>query len=359
MSAEHPSDHPTPIRRGKGLRLSVTSSDADVPTPGAGDEPLRRGQGLRLSIHDAAAASSPSRLLRELIGAPQIIELSHGPLAYRAAGHGPPLILLHGWAASSRYWLITLADLSADFRVYALDLPGFGDSPALPEPGTVARQAQAVLEFADALGLTTFDINGHSYGAAVAVTLAASQPQRVKRLVMTSLGAIGNEIERLLFALARAPLDLTLQVGYPWLNLLAPWVELWRPFATALLCVPPLPQLMAARFVENGLREKWMLQEGIVDLTKMDLRAHLMAMASIGDLQVFDAMRAAPQPTLLIGGARDQIMPPESLRAAAQAMRQPRLAFIERCGHVPMIEQPEAYHAALRAFLLDGASEVL
>lgn len=88
----------------------------------------------------------------------------------------------------------------------------------------------------------------------------------------------------------RAPLDLTLRIGYPWLNLIAPWVELWRPFATALLCVPPLPQLLAARFIENGLREKWMLQEGIVDLTKMDLRAHLMAVVSVGDPQVFDAM---------------------------------------------------------------------
>lgn len=359
MSAEHSSDNQMPIRRGQGLRLSVTSSDADVPAADTGDETLRRGQGLRLSTHDSTAASSPSTLLRELIGAPQVIELSHGPLAYRAAGHGPPLILLHGWAASSRYWLITLADLSADFRVYALDLPGFGDSPALPEPGTVARQAQTVLEFADALGLTTFDINGHSYGAAVAVMLAASQPQRVKRLVITSLGAIGNEIERVIFALARAPLDLTLRVGYPWLNLIAPWVELWRPFATALLCVPPLPQMMAARFIENGLREKWMLQEGIVDLTKMDLRAHLMAVVSVGDPQVFDAFRTAPQPVLLIGGAHDQIMPPESLQAAAQVMRQPRLALIEQCGHIPMIEQPEAYHAALRSFLVDGVSEPL
>jgi pimeloyl-ACP methyl ester carboxylesterase len=294
-----------------------------------------------------------TRLLRELIGAPQVVELSHGPLAYRAAGHGSPLILLHGWAASSRYWLITLAELSTDFRVYALDLPGFGDSPALQEPGTVTRQAQTVIEFANALGLTTFAINGHSYGAAVAVYLAAAQPQRVKRLVMTALGAIGDEFERLIFAVARAPLDLTLRLGYPWLNLIAPWVELWRPFATALLCIPPLPQLMAARFIENGLREKWMLQEGIVDLTKMDLRAHLMAVASVGDPEVFDALRAAPQPALLIGGISDQIMPPESLRAAAQIMRQARLALIDQCGHIPMIEQPEAYHAALRSFLLE------
>ncbi len=353
MSAEHFSDDQTPIRRGQGLRLSVTSSDADAPSPDSGGETLRRGQGLRLSIHDPAAASSPSTLLRELIGAPQVIELSHGPLAYRAAGHGPPLILLHGWAASSRYWLITLADLSADFRVYALDLPGFGDSPALSEAGTVVRQAQVVLEFADALGLTTFDINGHSYGAAVAVVLAASQPQRVRRLVITSLGAIGDEIERLIVALARAPLDLTLRLGYPWLNVIAPWVDLWRPLMTALLCVPPLPQMMAARFIENGLRERWMLQEGIVDLTKMDLRAHLMAVASVGDPQVFDAFRTAPQPTLLIGGAQDRIMPPESLRAAAQTMRQPALALIEQCGHIPMIEQPDAYHTALRSFLVN------
>ncbi|GIW01403.1 alpha/beta fold hydrolase [Roseiflexus sp.] len=352
MSAEHPSDKQLPIRRGQGLRLSVTSPDADIPTPEASDETLRRGQGLRLSTHDSPAA--PSTLLRELIGAPQVVELSHAPLAYRAAGHGPPLILLHGWAASSRYWLITLAALSADFRVYALDLPGFGDSPALPEPGTVARQAQTVLEFADALGLATFDINGHSYGGAVAVALAAAQPQRVRRLVITALGVIGDEFERLIFATARAPLDLTLRLGYPWLNLIAPWVELWRPFATALLCIPPLPQMMAARFIENGLREKWMLQEGIVDLTKMDLRAHLMSMASVGDPQVFDAFRAAPQPTLLIGGVGDKIMPPEALRAAAQTMRQARLAFIEQCGHIPMIEQPEAYHAALRSFLVEG-----
>jgi len=360
MSVEPPADdQQRPIRRGQGLRLSVSApaGDAPPPPPLLPDEPLRRGQGLRLSTSATAGASAgpANAMLRELLGAPQVVALSHGPVAYRVAGHGPPLLLLHGWAASSRYWLMTLADLASDFRVYAPDLPGFGDSPALSEPATIARQARVVEEFADALGLETFTVNGHSYGAGIAAYLAALWPTRVQRLILTAFGAPGNELERMLFALARVPLDLTLHLGYPWLNLLAPWVRIWQPVTTALLCVPPLPQMMAARFIANGPREQWMLQEGIVDLVKMDLRAHLLAIASVGDPAVFEALRTAPQPALVIGGAGDQIMPPPTLNAAVQLLPDARLALIEQCGHIPMIEQPEAYHQALRAFLLQAA----
>lgn len=355
MSVERPVNDQAPIKRGAGLRLSVGASPPEAAAPASlTDEPLRRGHGLRLSTQAMAADSERApQLLRELLGAPQTIELGHGPLAYRVAGHGPPLLLLHGWAASSRYWLPTLADLSADFRVYALDLPGFGDSPALAEPATIPRQARVVAEFAEALGITSFDLNGHSYGAAVAAYLAAHQPARVRRLVLTAFGALGSEAERMLFALARAPFDAALRLGYPWLNLVAPWVELWRPFATAVLCIPPLPQLLASRFIAHGPREQWMLQEGVVDLTKMDLRAHLMALASVGDPAVYEALRTAPQPTLLVGGAGDQVMPPATLHIAVEVLPRARVAVIEQCGHVPMIEQPAAYHQALRAFLTE------
>ncbi|MEI7771260.1 MAG: alpha/beta fold hydrolase, partial [Chloroflexales bacterium] len=64
------------------------------------------------------------------IPSPQYIDLPTGRLAYRAGGDGPPLLLIHGWGGSSRHWLGAFVTLAEDHTVYAIDLPGYGESPA-------------------------------------------------------------------------------------------------------------------------------------------------------------------------------------------------------------------------------------
>ena len=106
-------------------------------------------------------------------------------IAYRRAGSGPPVLLLHGIPTSSRVWDSVGADLSADLDVVAPDLLGYGDS-AMPADRDVSMAAQAVLvpKLLDTLGLDRVIAVGHDLGGAVAQLLAVDAPERVAGLVL-------------------------------------------------------------------------------------------------------------------------------------------------------------------------------
>lgn len=342
---QNPSAGAPRIRRGAGLQLSTHApAEPEGETAAPAGEP-RRGVGLRLSTH--APAGEPKL---EGLAPLRRIRLAHGELAYRQAGEGPPLLLLHGWSASSRYWYATQA-LLADMRLcVASDLPGFGASPPLAEPGRIERLAELVIELADALGLGTFDLGGHSFGGSVALVLAARWPERVRRLVITSFGVRRSPLERALLGATHAPASLALQFGLPWLSLWRPALRNLRPLTAQLLATPPLPSLLAGWYLGRVPDDPQLLREGVADLVEMDLGAHLACVASIGDPALLAALPAIVAPTLFVGGDCDRVVPADDLRAAADLARGEAL-LLPGCGHVPMIEQREAYHAALRDFL--------
>ncbi|PLS75538.1 MAG: hypothetical protein CYG61_06790, partial [Actinobacteria bacterium] len=98
-------------------------------------------------------------------------------------GAGAPSVLaLHGWGRSGADFDATLQDLDA----VALDLPGFGATPAPPEPWGAAEYAQAVAAVLDELA-TPIVVVGHSFGGRVAVHLAAAEPERIAALVLTGV----------------------------------------------------------------------------------------------------------------------------------------------------------------------------
>ena len=332
------------IRRGAGLQLSTHTPDAPAAEADAPAGAPRRGAGLRLSTH------APGEPKLEGLAPVRRARLSYGELAYRQAGDGPPLLLLHGWSASSRYWYTTQAQL-ADMRTcVAPDLPGFGASPPLAEPGRIMRLAELMIELADALGLDTFDLNGHSFGGAVALVLAARWPDRVRRLVVTSFGVRRSPLERALLGATYAPANFALQLGLPWLNMWRPALRQLRPFTAQVLATPPLPSLLAGWYLDRVPSDPQLLREGVADLVEMDVGAHLACLASVGDPALQAALPTVVAPALFVGGERDRVVPADDLRAAAELARGQAL-LLPGCGHVPMIEQPAAYHAALREFL--------
>jgi pimeloyl-ACP methyl ester carboxylesterase len=282
------------------------------------------------------------------------LQMGRGFISYRRMGEGPPLLLLHGWGASSRYWLSTLPAL-ADVRTgYAIDLPGFGESPAFRGTTSIPRLAAAVLAFADTLGLAQFDLNGHSFGASVAVYLAANYPDRVRRLGLTAFGIWQAGLTRTLLSLVQRPVEFVAGLWQPWLGLAQPLLNLWRPWAIAALSVPPIPQVLTRWFLEHPPEDENLLHEGIADMVQMDVRAHIAAVASVGAAEVLQALVAVQAPALVIGGRRDKVTPPDEMAAAAKMIPESRLVLLDHCGHVPMFEQPAAYHRALRAFLLEA-----
>lgn len=106
---------------------------------------------------------------------------------YEVLGRGRPVVFLHGWVGSWRYWIPSMQAASISFRAYALDLWGFGDTAR--NPGNYCAEGQAALLrlFLDELGIGRVALVGHGLGAIVALLYTASQPERVDRVMCAGL----------------------------------------------------------------------------------------------------------------------------------------------------------------------------
>jgi pimeloyl-ACP methyl ester carboxylesterase len=264
------------------------------------------------------------------------IDLASGPIYYRVGGSGFPCLLIHGWGGSSRYWQRTIASLGDRHRLYAPDMPGYGVSPPMHDAATPQRLAELLIAYADSLGLAQFDLNGHSFSAGVACFMAARYPERIRRLVLTCFSTYRSERERWVVNQVHHILAL-------WMALRRPWMAQQRAiYRTA-----------AGRFFYRPPSDDAVLQESFADFLKMDKRVALESAANAGSLEINAALKAVQCPTLLVAARQDAIMPPQGTPEVARLIANCTLVWIERCGHLPMIERPEVYHRLVGEFLRD------
>ncbi len=103
---------------------------------------------------------------------------------YEALGRGKPVILVHGWLGSWRYWVPAMRQLAGKYRTYALDLWGFGDSARDVNRYNFESQVALLAEFIEIMGIKKAALIGHDLGAAVVARYAAQHPDRVPRLMV-------------------------------------------------------------------------------------------------------------------------------------------------------------------------------
>lgn len=115
---------------------------------------------------------------------------------YETFGRGEPIILVHGWLGSWRYWFPVMEDLAKEYRTYALDLWGFGDSDKTREQYDVQSYVRMLIAFMDELGIDEASLVGHTLGAAVATELAVQNPGRVSKLLAVGLPLTSDAINR-------------------------------------------------------------------------------------------------------------------------------------------------------------------
>jgi pimeloyl-ACP methyl ester carboxylesterase len=112
------------------------------------------------------------------------IRLGDDLIHYEVLGRGRPVILLHSWVGSWRYWVPTMQQLLLKYRVYALDLYGYGDSVKNPQKYTLDHQVQLLDDFTQQLGIPKMALVGHGLGAMVVVEYARRNPDKVPRLLL-------------------------------------------------------------------------------------------------------------------------------------------------------------------------------
>ncbi len=114
------------------------------------------------------------------------ITLENDLVHYEVLGRGRPVIFVHGWLGSWRYWVPAMQQLSAKYRTYALDLWGFGDSGRNAKNYDFKDQVELLHEFMEKLGITKAALVGHSLGAAICLRYASLYPDRAPRLALIS-----------------------------------------------------------------------------------------------------------------------------------------------------------------------------
>jgi pimeloyl-ACP methyl ester carboxylesterase len=258
-----------------------------------------------------------------------------GPLA------APPVILIHGFTASTFVWkdvLLPLAD--AGFRVIAPDLLGYGYSEK-PRHGeyTIDAQARMILGLMDQLGIERAVLAGSSYGGAVAATCALDHPERVSRLVLISAVTNDEPMQQPMAKLARARV-----VG-----------DLITPFMIDSRRLSRWRQKKKIRPPDSPL----VYDEERLEAHHRPLRAANAHRAVLRTLRNWRASRIAQeahrirQPTLLVWGENDLEIPLRHGRHLQEAMPDARLVLFRHCGHLPQEEYPQEFTEVVTDFLED------
>src|SRR5512143_1495651 len=126
------------------------------------------------------------------------ILLDQSIIHYEALGRGRPILFLHGWVGSWRYWIAAMQVASTSFRAYALDLYGYGDTAHDPPNYTIEKQAGLLDRFLSEMGIGKVAIVGHGLGALVGLSFIEQFPASVDRIMAVncplSLGAINPRL---------------------------------------------------------------------------------------------------------------------------------------------------------------------
>jgi pimeloyl-ACP methyl ester carboxylesterase len=122
------------------------------------------------------------------------IHLNNRLVHYELVGRrGHPIIFLHSWLGSWRYWLPTMDHISERHRAYALDFWGFGESDRKDSDFSVSEYVNMLFGFMDNMGLTRVNLAGHGLGGMVAIRAASEQPERFGKLMTVNTPILGEK----------------------------------------------------------------------------------------------------------------------------------------------------------------------
>lgn len=296
---------------------------------------------LRESKSRVAAAPAGGRFVPG--GDVEIMVQEAGP------ADGPPVLLVHGTGAWSAIWRPTLDTLAAaGYRAIAIDLPpfGFSERPRLPQYDD-SSQAKRILAVLDALGVQQVTLVGHSFGASPTVEAVLRAQDRVRLLVLVDAALSPS-----------APGTATAQAPAP---------------VRAIVSTPLIRDPLIAATMTNPLLTRWLLQQLIFDpADATDLQVQMVkdqfqvdgTTAALGGwLRQFllDTTRSLnddpaqyatlTMPTLVLWGVEDSITPLARGEALHRLLPNAELVTLPGTGHIPAIENPDAFHRALLGFL--------
>lgn len=258
---------------------------------------------------------------------------------YHDLGDGEPVLLLHGSGPGVSAWVnwrLTIPSLSERFRVLAPDIAGFGFSP-VPDAYEYSMDAwvQHAVDFLDALEIASCSVIGNSFGGALALALGIRYPERCQSLVL--MGSAG------------VPFKLTAGLdkvwGYtPGLENMRELVEIFA-FDHSLIT----DELVEMRHQAAARAE---VQERYTAMFPAPRQRWVDAIASSAQ-----AIRAIRQPTLIIHGRDDRVIPVSNAYALLDWIECSELHVFGRCGHWVQIEYAASFNKLVAEYLVRATAK--
>jgi pimeloyl-ACP methyl ester carboxylesterase len=229
---------------------------------------------------------------------------------YEALGRGRPIVFLHGWVGSWRYWISAMQVASTSFRAYAIDLFGFGDTPRDLSRYSLERQSDLINRFLSEMGIGKVALVGHDLGALVGFHYVQQYPKSVDRMMAINCPLDYSQINTRMRTASPAEL--------------VDWLSVRTPEATSALS----------------------------DAAKADPQAIATSMAGLQAHNIFTNVRNLGVPCLFVHGSSNpaiSILPPDKFDdMLPMHMHQ---VTLDGVGHFPMVENPSQFNRLMTDFL--------
>ena len=262
---------------------------------------------------------------------PEKIRIGERTIRFLKRGEGgTPALLIHGFGGDLNNWLFNHAELATHRAVWALDLPGHGESTKAVDTGSVDELAQSVIGFMKDRGIERAHLVGHSMGALVAMTVAKQAPERVASLALISAAGLGDEINR-------------------------SYIEGFTAGANRNALKPHLTQLFAdGSLVTRQLIDdivKYKRLEGVPEaLSKISASMFDQGRQSTS---YHDTVQDLAPRVLVVWGSEDAIIPATHARGLSDAVS---VHVVEGKGHMVQMEAASEVNRTLNAFMEGGAA---
>ena len=226
---------------------------------------------------------------------------------YQTVGEGEPIVLVHGLSGSTLWWRRNVTGLAQHFKVFLVDLPGFGAARHRYGRFALKQAGDWLLSWMDAIGLKQTHLIGHSMGGYICMWIAAHRPDIVMKLVL---------VDPAFKAVAQNVLGYTV------------------PLLEAVRYLTP-------RFFPILAYDS--LRAGPITLLK--------ATRDLIALDISDEIHCITSPVLLIWGENDTLVPPSFGHLLRSELPNARLLTLKHAAHVAMFDQPQQFNTAVNAFL--------
>ena len=271
------------------------------------------------------------------------ITLDSGPeIAFVDEGKGDVIIFIHGLGSYLPAWRKNIDSLKSDYRCIAIDLPGYGKSSKQPHTGKMTYYAAVVKEFADKLGLKEVTLAGHSMGGQISMIAGLNYPDLVKNIIL----------------IAPAGFEKFTEGQKQWFRNVMTLEGVKNTMAE------DIQTNLAVNFYNMPDDAEFMIIDRIAMRSADDFEHYCYAVVQsvngMVDEPVIDLLPKISQPTLIIFGENDNLIPNRFLNPGRtkkiadigrSKIQDSQLIMVKKAGHFVQFEKPEEVNGAIRQFL--------